>query len=302
VGFDRRRVLDLYPKQAEMDGYLKEDGDRFLAALQKALGKPQTREPLVPVSHRFLDAPLQLATAGAELGLPEPKQLEAVFRLPQFAGLGLVPLAAEGAVRRDMWEDYYDQVVRQIGLGVPVVPLDGLTRRDYAPNPAPILVELKTNKKNNVFEPGDELVILVTNRSDRELFIELIGTSVRGEKVIAVPAGTRVRAGETYRHPPEGKVLRIRGGLGKEQITLFASATRFPAGELLRGRGVADRVVHPFYELEQRDGRRRVRFDPARVVKKTIEIETRSAAAPPIRSSGPALPSPDRSSRVSGGS
>src|SRR5206468_1583392 len=111
-GFDKRQVLQLYPEPKEMDGYLKEDTGRFEAALRGALGKPQTREPLIPVSKRFLDAPLPLTAASAELGLAQPAGLNTLFRLPQFASLGLVPLTSEGVIRRDMWEDYYDQVVR----------------------------------------------------------------------------------------------------------------------------------------------------------------------------------------------
>jgi hypothetical protein len=275
AGLDRRQVLRLYPEPHEMEDLLKEDTERFGAALARALGKPQGREPLTPVSQRFLDAPLQLPAAAAELGLPEPGGLKEVFRAPQFAALGLVPLASEGVVRRDMWEDYYDQVVRQLGLGVPVVPVDGLTRRDFQAIPAPFEVELRTNKKNNLFEPGDELVILVTNRSARDIHVELIGSSARGQKTVLVPSSTLVRAGQEVRYPPEGQGIRIRGGLGKEQVTLFAGEAEFPAGEVLRGQGVTDRVVHPFYGLDRTGRRVRLSFDPARLVKKTIDIETR---------------------------
>jgi serine/threonine-protein kinase len=273
AGFDKRQVLRLYPGQDEMDRYLKEDTDRFTAALQKALGHPQTREPVIPVSQRFLDAPLQLPAAAAELGLPDSGGLKELFRSPQFTGLGLIPLASEGVVRRDMWEDYYGQVVRTLGLGVPLLPLDGLTRRDFQPNPA-VDVELTTNKKGNVFAPGDELVIFVTNKSNKDLYIELVGTSAGGQKVILPLETNVVKAGQKYRFPATGG-LRIQAGLGQEQITLFASETAFPPGELLRGQGVADRVVHPFYDL-RRDGKRLgLGFDPARMVKKTIDIETR---------------------------
>jgi len=172
-----------------------------------------------------------------------------------------------------MWEDYYDQVVRTLGMGVPVVPLDGLTRRDFAALPG-LDVELKTSKKNNVFEPGEELVILVTNKSHQDIHMELIGSSSRGKKVVLTPAVTVVKPGEQYRYPSEG-AIKIQKGLGREEITLFASFNAFPPGVLLRGKGVADRVVHSFYKL-QRDGRQlRVGFDPAEMIKKTIEIETK---------------------------
>jgi serine/threonine-protein kinase len=272
-GFDKPLALALYPEQAEMSRYLREDGQRFRTALEKALGKPQEHEPLIPVTQRFLDGPLQLGTATAELGLADPDGLAALFRTPQFVGLGLVSLSSAGVVRRDMWEDYYDQVVRQLDLGVPVVPLDGLSRRDFAAQ-AGLDVEFKTSKKNNVFEPGDDLVIFVTNPSKQDIYIELIGSSVRGKKVILTPTVTRLKPGETLRHPSQG-ALAIQDTLGREQLTLFAGFKPFPAGTLLRGKGVADRVVHSFYEL-QREGRQlRVNFDPASLVKKTIIIETK---------------------------
>jgi serine/threonine-protein kinase len=253
---------------------VREDGDRFRTALTKALGKPLGHEPLVPVTQRFLDGPLQLNTAVAELGLADPSGLPALFRTPQFAGLGLISLASEGVVRRDMWEDYYDQVVRQLGMGVPVVPLDGLNRRDFAVSPADLAVELKTSKHNNVFEPGDEVAIFVANKSHQDIHIELIGSSAKGNKVILTPGVTVVKPGQQYRYPSQG-TLKVQGGLGKEQITLFAGFKAFPAGVLLRGKGVSDRVVHPFYDLHRADGRLRVGFDAAQLVKKTIDIETR---------------------------
>jgi hypothetical protein len=180
-----------------------------------------------------------------------------------------------------MWEDYYDRVVRRLGLGVPIVPLDGVNRPDFAP--AGEQVELKTNKANNLFQPGDALVITVVNRSARDQYIELVGTSVRGRKVVLVGSGTVVKAGEEYQWPARGQTIKIQPQLGKEQITLYASPIRFAPGQLLRiskkdadaGRVVIDRYVHSFYTME-RDGQRfKLPYDPAQVVKKTIEIETR---------------------------
>ena len=63
--------------------------------------------------------------------------------------------------------------------------------------------------------------------------------------------------------------------MGKEQITLFASDAEFPAGVILRGKDVTDRLVHAFQTLERRGDRTVVVGDPARVVKRTLEIETR---------------------------
>ena len=78
--------------------------------------------------------------------------------------------------------------------------------------------------------------------------------------------------------------IRIRGNLGKEQITLFASDVELPSFERLRckeklaekGEVVSDLVVHSFYKIEKDSkGRFKVVGDVDRLVKKTIEIETR---------------------------
>ena len=55
-----------------------------------------------------------------------------MLRNPNMALLGLMPLlvapdakgAGGGLVRRDAWEDYYGSVVKNLGLGTPIVPLD----------------------------------------------------------------------------------------------------------------------------------------------------------------------------------
>ena len=267
-GFDRKQALRLYPGQAEMDGLLKKDADRFLAAEREIFDKVPLKEPLIPVTKRFLEEPLSLATAAAELGTSSPAELRAVFRTPAFTALGLAALASDGSVRRDTWEDDYDRVVRSLGLGTPILPLDGLTRRDVRPTAAEFDLSLGTNQKNNVFAPGDELVIVAANSSQKDYNIEMIGTSAQGRKVILAPSTTVVRAGEKFRFPETGAIT-VQAGQGKEQITVFASDVPFPPGELLRGGDVVDRVVHRFDDS-------RGKFDPARMIKKTIEVETQS--------------------------
>ena len=83
-GFDKRQALQLYSEKKDMDDWLKEDGDRFVNAMSKALGKPLKRESLIPVSGRFLDYPLHLGTVAGELGLVEATELTGLFRAPQF--------------------------------------------------------------------------------------------------------------------------------------------------------------------------------------------------------------------------
>ncbi|HKB04927.1 MAG TPA: c-type cytochrome domain-containing protein [Gemmataceae bacterium] len=270
-GFDRRAVLDLYPPQEKHDTQVKIDRGVFQAAMTALLGQAPAREPLVPVTTGYLDDPLSTTAAAAELGLADGAKLAATFRTPQFAGLGLAPLAAAGVVRRDAWEDNYDQAVRALGLGTPLVAIDGVLRRDHAAGSLGSEVELKTNKPNNLFEPGDELVVTVANKSAKPVHIELVGTSSRGRKVLLTPKPVVVKAGEEFKLDP----VTIKPGVGKEQVTLLASVDPLPTPELLRGTGVTDRVVHRFYKLSTEAARSRLAADAAAVVKKTIDIETR---------------------------
>jgi mono/diheme cytochrome c family protein len=271
AGFDRRAVLDLYPPREKLDRQVKIDRGLFQAAMTALLGQAPAREPLVPVTTGFLDDPLSTTAAAAELGLADGAKLAATFRTPQFAGLGLAPLAAGGVVRRDAWEDNYDQAVRALGLGTPLVAIDGVLRRDHAASTLAAEVELKTNKLNNLFEPGDELVVSVSNKSAKPVHIELVGTSSRGRKVLLTPKPVVVNPGEEFKLDP----VTIKPGVGKEHVTLLASTDPLPTPELLRGNGVTDRVVHRFYKLTTEGGKSGLTADAAAVVKKTIDIETR---------------------------
>lgn len=278
-GFDKRVALRLYPEK-ELEEVWKKDKLRFQTAQEKLFGRKPAPgyEPLIAVTRRYLDDSLTLQQAAGELGLAEPGELAAIFRVPQFAGLGLISLSNDGVVRRDAWEEYYDQVVRNLGLGQPLPPLDGLTRKDYPAGKAPLEVDLKTNHKNNLFTPGDDLVIEVVNRGARPIVIELVGVGTKGEKVVLTSPGLRLGSGQSYRFPQEG-ALKVKGGLGKESIVLFAGEESLPAGQLVRmqpreGYAVTDRVVHEFEKLEQKDGHWRV-SPLGVVVKKTLDIETR---------------------------
>jgi serine/threonine-protein kinase len=269
-GLDRRAVLDLYPPQERVAPLVKLDRDSFQAAMTTLLGKAPAREPLVPVTAEYLDGPLGAAAAAAELGLADASRLAATFRTPPFAGLGLAPLAAGRVVRRDAWEDDYDQAVRGLGLGTPLVAIDGVLRRDHPGAPG-TEVEFKTNKPNNLFEPGDELVVSVSNKAARPIHVELVGTSSRGRKVLLTPNAVVVKPGETFKLD----AVQVRAGVGREQVTLLASAEPLPRAEVLRGNGVSDRVVHRFYKLTTESARPRLTADAAAVAKKTIDIETR---------------------------
>lgn len=263
LGFSRSDVLKLYPKQEELSGYFKSDGGRFMSALEKVLGHPQKVEPLAPVTRRFLEDPITLTTAAGELGLMKTGDLGAIFRSRQFAALGLVPLASQSAVRRDTWEDYFDQIVRELGLGDAIVSLDANTRNDYAPLGHGPDIKITTTKNSRTFSAGDQIAVLVTNQGKSEICVELVGTGTKGEKVVLVPAGVRLSPGSSIRFPKTGTIT-VKPSLGHELITVYASETEFSAGTLYRGKNIADRFVHE--------------FDPQRsspIIKKSLVIETR---------------------------
>jgi hypothetical protein len=271
AGFSRSDALQLYPEQDRLDKFVDADRARFQGAMKKVLGKDPTGDPVTPVSQHFLYERLTLANASAELGLAEPKGLREKFLLPQFINEGLAPFAAEQLVARDAWEDYYDRVAKQLGLGVPIVGLDGLTRGNYQANGTPFTLEVKTNKAGNTFNTKDEMVVFV--KPSKDVHIEVIATGTRGSKTVLVPATTKVKAGEQFRFPPEGKKVVVPAVTGQQQITVFASEAAFPTGELLRGSGVTDRVVHAFpVRANGKQGEVQFAPDPVKTVKKTITV------------------------------
>jgi len=271
---DKQATLALYPTHEQMSALVAEDQQRFLSAVERVIGHAPTEEPLTPVSKRFLEAPLQLSAVAGELGFISPDDLRVIVRQPQLTGLGLVALGDAGVVRRDMWEDHYDQVVRALGLGVPVVPLDGVSRPEYRPVTNELDVRLSTTRKSNIFAPGDELAIFVENHGPRTVFVELFGTSARGEATSILPAGAKVEPGKKIRFPETGTIT-VKSGLGRETMTLYASESEFPGAEILRASNIADRIVHPFYSLRTDKQRGLVPLDADKIIKRTLVIETR---------------------------
>jgi serine/threonine-protein kinase len=266
ANFDRRDVLRLYVPQAQLDRLLAADGKRFQDAMQKVLGHAPASDPLTPVSQHFLYSRVPLAEASAELGLAEPRGLKELFRLPQFVNEGLAPLAADQPVARDAWEEYYDRVVGQLGLGTPVVPLDGLTRANYQDSGSPFTLEVRTNRSKNVFKTGEDVVLFL--KASKDVHVEVVATGSRGHKAILAPATTRLKAGQELQ-----KKITAPAETGDIAVSVLASEGAFPTGELLRGSGVADRVVHAFpVRVNGKKAEVQVAPDPTKTVKKTLTV------------------------------
>lgn len=269
-GFDKRRALRLYPSSDSWDKTVDSDQQLFLMAVAKLGDNDSHREPLAGITADYLEGTLTLAEAAAEIGV-DATQLKISCRAPGFTRLGLAPLASGGVIRRDAWEDNFDAAATLLGKGTPVVAIDGNLRKEYVPTPELDGVELRTNKINGFFEPGDQLRITVENNSGNTIYFEVYGTSIEDKKVRITKGVESLEPAKSFAFPEsDGEFIEVRGGLGGEEIMMFASTQAFSPGQIFRGKNVADRVVHRFFD--KTDERRR---DASDIVKKTILIETK---------------------------
>ena len=95
---------------------------------------------------------------------------------------------------------------------------------------------LKTSKPSNVFSLGDAMTILVVNRSNRPVYIELIATSTQGKKTILTPSLQKVTPRGRFQFPEVGKSIVTSSEPGQEQITVYATRRApFLSGTLQRG-------------------------------------------------------------------
>ncbi len=116
--FDRDKALALYPKQEELDRLLTEDEERFRVAVEKSGGKISARfntEPINALSRKY-EAELNVALAEAGM---EVKEFQAgVRKSSRLSALGFGQLLVEdGGFKRDAWEEYYGDLVKELGLG-----------------------------------------------------------------------------------------------------------------------------------------------------------------------------------------
>ncbi|HBE70817.1 MAG TPA: hypothetical protein DDW52_21945 [Planctomycetaceae bacterium] len=126
------KVLQLFPKNGEMQSLVKADKSFFAAALQqtispflnvgdaKNLSITDFAEPITKSSNRYLQN-VTLEKASQELGLEDPADLRALLKLNQFRQLGLSNWTNDdGVVSRDNWEKAYRRLARELGRGTPV--------------------------------------------------------------------------------------------------------------------------------------------------------------------------------------
>ena len=245
-------------------------------ATKPAPGVPARCELVDQLAREYRDQPVTAAIAAAELGVDRPELLQPVWSNARSVQVGLAPLANSGSIRRDTWEAAFPVAVHLLGAGLPVVPLEGVSRPVAWSVDRHLTLELTSNKPDNIFRPGDDMIIRVKNTSPSDLTVELIATGVSGGVVVLTKVPVLIPPGKDFQFPAQGEPpIRVMDMTGKERITAFAGVGSFAAGNILRGRNTSDRFLHDPW----RDGLRGLKImDAFGLLKTSIELETRSKA------------------------
>jgi formylglycine-generating enzyme required for sulfatase activity/mono/diheme cytochrome c family protein len=123
--FDRSTALALYPAQETVDKVLRQDSERFAAAVAAAGGKiavDHRTEPVNALARKF-SADVPAVQAAAEVGLELPVFLERLRGSITLNALGFGQLLLpDGAIKRDVWEESFGTVIRELGVGEFLTP------------------------------------------------------------------------------------------------------------------------------------------------------------------------------------
>ena len=136
----KTQVLRLYIKQSEMDGYVREDTERYRQALVATGGVFGGIEPVYRFYKAF-EGPVDAAHAAAAVGLETEMFLTKIREKLSLQRLGLRTLESEnGNVKRDAWTSNFSEVVSALNspedIGPrPVVPVDDFRPSDLVSIP-----------------------------------------------------------------------------------------------------------------------------------------------------------------------
>jgi serine/threonine protein kinase len=113
---ERDKILALYAPADEFNKLLKEDAQRFEAAVAKTGAKASTTEPIMALATQF-EMALDLQRAAAEVGLPPQEFLERLEATPEIGrAIGNLKLAG-GTVQRQTFVEVFPDIVREWKLG-----------------------------------------------------------------------------------------------------------------------------------------------------------------------------------------
>ena len=154
------QVLRLYVKQSEMEGYVREDTERYRQALVATGGVFGGIEPVYRFYKAF-EGPVDASHAAAAVGLETEAFLTKIREKPSLQRLGLRTLESEnGNVKRDAWTSNFAEVVSALNspdsVGPrPVVPVDDLSPSDLVPIPD---VNLRAAVESALGKPAGALI------------------------------------------------------------------------------------------------------------------------------------------------
>ena len=182
-----------------------------------------------------------------------------------------------------MWERRFPEVVQRLGIGTPVLPIDGETWNGENTPDSSLRVQIRLvdpddrglpdnpRHKSRFVYNTDRYRIWV--RSNRDFLFELAVTDSSGRKRVQRPPGSSVlflpadkpfaAAATTMRYPP-GRGFFTLHVYTKESL----DGAPYPEGVLMNREGMRGRFVHPFYKEEGSEGRRVA--DPAKMIKITL--------------------------------
>ena len=250
----------------------------FLAVLGKPTDRPAPREAMDLFDSD--EVTFDQAVAELESG-PGDKRME--------EALALASLRRAERIKRAMWEQHYPAVVRRLG-GTPLLPLDGLTWLTHAAGSSlKVRLRLIDPKARGLPDdpPARDRFIAGKDRysiwihSNQDVVVELVYTDSRGAKTLVGKRTHSVRAGDPLVFSGvKGEGLRamdnFEGKQVTESFTLYAYSAAalaggdYPKGKVIRAEGMADRFLHPLYNLG--GGKGGEPPDPNRMVKITVGV------------------------------
>ncbi len=138
---DRDRVLALYSMQETIDKWIEKDSERFKTALEKTgarLPRGTNTESISALSRKF-HAELSVSEAAAEAGLEVDEFQSRLKESPRLTSLGFGQLLVSGgAIKRELWDRAFVDVVRELRLGDHLSPALSAAQLPQAPQVAPI--------------------------------------------------------------------------------------------------------------------------------------------------------------------
>ncbi len=241
-------------------------------------GDPDVDPAIIEIAKRYADRRVTLSTAAEELGTRQlQSMLKATLETPAFSNSALQTLASQAAVDRQTWESQFPQVVRALGLGIPIEPVDSTL--DHHKSTGLITgLELKTNHADNVFAPGDRAKIIAHNATDRPMYGEVVAFSTW---IVRICDPSLIRPGQSF----ESEEFTIDNVAHKDEVILFACAKEFAGYQVVGGgadkvirdeaQRIKSRIVHSFYKLERAGNEVVLKADPGPVIRQRITVETR---------------------------